>query len=369
MNPQEQFCPNEACCARGQVGAGNIGVHSEVERRYICHGCGQTFAETKGTALYGIKKRHEVFILVISLLVHGCPVQAIVAAFGLDGRTVREWWDKSGQHCRGVHEQVVGQSELDLGQVQADELKVKIQGGTVWMAMAMMVSSKLWLGGVTSRRRDRALIHALVNQIRGVALCRPLLLAVDGLSSYVDAFRKAFRSPVRLSKRGRPRLIAWQDLAIVQVVKRRTGSGLSIQRRIVQGCEQRIAQLLSRTQGTGGINTAYIERLNATFRQRLFCLARRSRALARRPQTLEHGMFLLGCVYNFCTYHRSLSCPLYLSPWRRRWLRRTPAIAAGLTDHLWSVEELLYFKVPLPPFEPPKKRGRPRKQPIWECAA
>ncbi len=97
MNPQEQFCPNEACCARGQVGAGNIGVHSEVERRYICHRCDQTFAETKGTAMYGIKKSHEMFIVVISLLVHGCPVQAIVAAFGLDGRTVRAWWDKSGQ--------------------------------------------------------------------------------------------------------------------------------------------------------------------------------------------------------------------------------------------------------------------------------
>jgi IS1 family transposase len=351
------------------VGQGNIGVHSQKEGRYICHTCGKTFSHTKGTALYGIKKSRELFVLVVTLLVFGCPVQAIVAAFKLDERTVRSWWEKSGQHCKGVHEHTIGESQLDLGQVQADEIKVKTQKGWIWIAMAEMVSTRLWLGGAVSPKRDKRLISTLLAQVRAWALCRPLLIAVDGLSSYVDVARKAFRTPLRAGQQGRPRLVEWENVAIVQVVKRRQQRTLSIRRRMVQGSEVMIATLIEKTQGGGVINTAYIERLNATFRQRLACLARRSRALARMPQTLENGMFLLGCVYNFCSFHQSLRLPLYIGERRRRWVHRTPALAAGLTDHQWTTEELLCFTVPPPPYIEPKKRGRPRKQPIWECAA
>ena len=361
MNPQDQFCPNPNCPARGQVGTGNVQVHSPKERRYRCTACGKTFSDSKGTAVYGLKKPVELFVLVTTLLAYGCPVQAIVAAFGLDERTVRAWLQRAGDHCQRVHEAVIGRSQLDLEQVQADEIKVKTQQGAVWMAMAVMVRTRLWLGGVVSPKRDLALIVALVVRIRAIALCRPLLLAVDGLSSYVHAFQTAFRSPLPSRQRGRPRLVAWPDIAIVQVVKHRA-AGLDIQRRIVQGCPTTVARLVQRSQGVGGINTAFIERLNATFRQRLACLTRRSRALARSLQTLQAAMFLVGSVYNFCTFHQSLRLPLLIgSRGQRHWVPRTPALAAHLTDHRWSVLELLTFKIPPPPWVPPKRRGRPPK--------
>jgi hypothetical protein len=103
-----------------------------------------------------------------------------------------------------------------------------------------------------------------------------------------------------------------------------------------------VTHLVELSQGRGGINTAYIERLNATFRQRLASLARRTRALIRQPETLHLGMYVIGCVYNFCTYHDSLRQPFYLARSGRRWLRRTPAIAAGLTDHCRTVETLIW---------------------------
>ena len=361
MHPQEQFCQNVDCPARGQPGKGNITIHSKKAQRYRCTVCKRTFTTNQGTALFGLKKNAELFVLVITLLAYGCPIPAIVAAFELDVRTVRAWLEKAGQHCQGVHGHFLGRQALDLGHVQADEIKVKTQSGWVWMALAMMVSTRLWLGGAVSPKRNQALIEALVAQIRGVTLCRPLLLAVDGLKSYVQAFQKAFRSPWHTGKLGRPKLVAWQDIVIVQVVKRKAESVFSIERRIVQGDQAQVTQLLHVTQGGRVINTAFIERLNATFRQRLGVLVRRTRYLARKPETLEAGMFLLGCVYNLCTFHKSLRLPLYLGERRRKWVPRTPALAVGWTDHRWSVLELLSFKVPPARWQPPVKQGRPSK--------
>jgi hypothetical protein len=262
-----------------------------------------------------------------------------------------------------VHGHLLGQQPLDLHQVQNDELKVKTQHGFVWMAMSIMVSTRLWLGGVVSPKRDSALIQALAERVRAVALCRPLLVAVDGLTSYVGAFQRAFRSPVpRLGQAGRCQLRPWDGLIIVQVVKQRLAGHLTIVRRIVQGTTEQVAHLIQVSQGMGWINTAYIERLNGTFRQRLACLARRSRNLVRQPELLEVGMYVVGCFYNWCTYHDSLRVALELPHGRRRWLRRTPAIAAGLTDHCWTVAELFGFKVPPPRWSPPKRPGRPSQQ-------
>ena len=359
MDPQTVFCPNPACPASGQVGRGNIGVHSLKERRFICRVCTGTFAATKGTVFYRLRTAKEVVVMVITLLAYGCPIQAIVAAFGMDERTVVGLQKRAGQHCQQVHEHLVEQPR-DLGQVQADEIRTKIQGGILWMAMAIQVPTRLWLGGVLSTRRDLQLIVALVRKIRRCALCRPLLFCVDGCQAYVKAIGRVFREPIRSGKRGRPRLRPWDSIYIAQVVKQYARKRVvGITRRLVQGTPIQIEALLRQTQGGGQINTAYIERLNATFRARITALTRRGRALARQTTSLHCAMHLMGTVYNFCTYHKSLRVPVYLPNQRRRWIQRTPAIAAGITDHRWTVIELLSFCVPPPTWRPPKRRGRP----------
>lgn len=363
MNPQELFCLNKDCVAKGQRGRGNIQIHSQKEKRCICTECGQTFSFSKGTIFYRLRTEPEIVVKVIILLSHGCPIPAIVAAYGLDERTIKRWQQLAGQHCQAVHEEVVEKKQLDLGQVQADEIKVKMLGFTVWMAMAIAVGPRLWLGGVISHRRDKALIEGVVAKIRKMALCRPLLLAVDGLASYPGAFMRAFRSPLpRRGAGGRPRLVSWPDIAIVQVVKQRKADGLAISRRIFQGGQDLVARLLLQTQQGGVINTAYIERLNATFRQRLAHLARRTRCPARESATLTAGMYIVGCFYNFCSPHKSLRVKIWITERTWRWAQRTPAIAAGITDHIWTPTELLWFRVPPEPWSPPKQRGRPSKE-------
>ncbi len=358
MDPQTVFCPNSDCPARGQVGKGNIGIHTRKEARYICHQCHKTFSATKGTPFYRLHHPDERMTLVVTLLAYGCPPQAIVAAFALDERTVSDWQRRAGQHCEAVHQELV-QQPRDLGQVQADELRVKQQGQIVWVAMALQVTTRLWLGAMLSPQRDLALIIALMQQVRACALCRPLLFCVDGFRAYVGAIQAVFREAVPRGGPGRPPWRPWDGILIAQVVKQYAhGHVIDVVRRIVQGAEPQVQSLLRGTQQGGVINTAYIERLNATFRARLAGLGRRSRSLLRQMPPLHHGVYLIGSIYNFCTYHQSLRLALAVGrAGRRHWVPRTPAMAAGITDHCWTVQELLNHHVPLPRWMPPPRRG------------
>lgn len=349
MDPGIVFCPNLECPARGQAGQGNIRIHSRQDTRFLCTACRKTFAATKGTALYRLRTSAKTVTLVVTLLAHGCPLPAIVVAFGFDERTVASWAARAGIQGQAVQVHLVEQPR-DLGQVQADEIRVKTQGGIVWMALAMMVRTRLWLAGEVSVHRDLPLICRLIERVRRCAAHRPLLCCTDGFVAYGRAIRETFRDPQRTGGQGRPRLRPWKHLLVAQVVKRYAQRRVvAVEHRIVAGTAARVATLLRRSQGEGVINTSYIERLNATFRERLAVLTRRSRALARRPLTLEHRMYLIGTVYNFCTPHASLG---------NSWGAMTPAMASGITDHCWTVRELLSFHVPPPRWTPPKQRGR-----------
>jgi len=196
------------------------------------------------------------------------------------------------------------------------------------------------------------LIRCLIERVWRCAAHRPLLFCTDGLVSYIRAIRETFRDPVHTGQGGRPRLRPWRHVLIAQVVKRyERRRVVETERRIIDGTPARVETLRRRSQGDGVINTADIERLNATFRERLAPLARRCRALARQTLTLYEGMVVVGTVSNLCTPHARLS----------QAQQTTPAMAAGITDHCWTMPELLSFHVPLSRWAPPKRRGRPAR--------
>ena len=328
MDPTTVFCPNRHCHARGQTGMGNIGIHSRKEQRFICHECQKTFSARKGTVFYRLRTSAETVVIVVTLLAHGCPMKAIVAAFGFDERTIAAWWARAGRQGQAVHESLVEQPR-DLGQVQADELRVKKQGGIVWMALAMMVKTRLLLGGEVSEQRDRALIRRLVERVKRCAARRPRWSVRMAWCPTSELFGKPSRSHTH-GTGGRPRLRPWRNVLIVQVVKRyERRRVVETDRRLVDGTPTRVETLRQRSQGNGVINMAYIERLNATFRERLAPLARRCRALARQTLTLHEGMFLVGTVYNFCTPHESLNSAQKTTPAMRL---GSPIIAGRCTN-------------------------------------
>lgn len=351
MDPRQQWCHNRGCRAYGRIGEDHVVIHSQKERRYRCKRCGRTFSQTKGTALYRTHKPRWLVVAVVTLLSYGCPVQAIVAAFGLDERTVARWQRESGAQCKRVHEHLVEAGRVALSQVQADEIRVKAVGAVYWLAQAMEVRSRLWLGGLISGHRDKALIRALMVRVRACGAVEKILLVTDGLASYKSQALRIFRQPLHTGKVGRPQLILPEGVMVARVKKRwKRRRVVEVLREVIVGAEAEVIcrVIASQRSMTALINTAYIERLNATFRERLAPLARRSRAGAHKHCTLEAGMWLTGTTYNLVWGHRSLGDG------------RTPAMAAGLTERRFSMEELLSF--PVPPTELPKWRGR---KPKW----
>ena len=125
-------------------------------------------------------------------------------------------------------------------------------------------------------------------------------------------------------------------------------------RRIVQGTLDRANEVLADTRGGNELNTAFIERFNGTTRERLASLTRRCRHAARTVVALEAGMWLVGCTYNLGFPHHELSRRRAKAKACKGEVLVSPAMASGLTGHIWSVYEVLTYQIA------PKRRGRPK---------
>lgn len=311
--------------------------------------------------LAGLRKPTELIVIVVTLVAYGCPIQAIVHAFGLDERTVASWRDRAGKHCQQVHQALVPQGQLDVPHVQGDEIRVKGRGMIAWRGMALLVATRLWLAGVVSVHRDRRLADRLVHQVR--ACCRPLraiLVGTDGWAAYPGSIQRAFREKVnRTAGRGRACVQVWSGLCIATVIKRTEKKRVvEVIRKMTRGTLSQANTLLQASLGGSVLNTAFIERFNGTMRARLAALTRKCRHAAQRLEALETGLYLIGCTYNLCFPHHELSNSKHAG------LPGTPAMAAGLTDHVWSIWEVLSYKGAPAPWVEPQRRGRPRIHPL-----
>jgi IS1 family transposase len=241
----------------------------------------------------GLRSPSELIVILVILLAYGCPVQAIVPAYGLDERTVADWQKRAGKHCQQVQQAIIEQTKVNTTQVQADEIRAKGRKLVIWMGMAIDATSRLWLAGVLSVNRDRHLADRLLQQVRQCCQrMQGLLICTDGWKVYPQSMVRAFRDKVkRTAGRGRCCLEVWPDLCIATIIKHtKKKRVVDVTRKLSWGVLEQAQHLLSLTPACQQFNTSLIERFNATMRERLASLTRQCRHAAQRLETLETGM-------------------------------------------------------------------------------
>src|SRR5260370_28322256 len=137
MDASHQYCPNETCSARGQIGRGTIRMHSYQPQRYRCQTCKKTFSARRGTMLEGLRMPTELVVIVVILLAYGCPLQAIVQAYGLDERTGADWQKRAGKHCHHVHHAIVEQGKINAHHIHGAAIRAKRRHMPAWMALSI----------------------------------------------------------------------------------------------------------------------------------------------------------------------------------------------------------------------------------------
>ena len=226
-----------------------------------------------------------------------------------------------------MHQAFVAQGKVQTHHVQADEIRAKGRKMVAWMGMALDATSRLWMAGAVSLHRDRELADRFLCQVR--ACCQRaqgLLICTDGWNVYPKSILRVFRDKVKKKAGpGRACLEVWPQLCIATVIKHtKKKRVVEITRKITWGAVEKAQQLRQMTPGCKAFNTSLIERFNGTMRERLAALTRKCRHAARRLETLETGMYLIGTTYNFCWPHHELSNRKHFG------YLCTPAMAAGL---------------------------------------
>lgn len=339
----------------GQAGQGNLIIRKEYGQdriRYLrCRVCQQEFSERKNTALWNSKVSEEKAIAVAEHLAEGCSINSTVRLTKTDVSTVKRLKERLGQHGRLFHEARVQQVKVDS--LQGDE-RYGFAGhkhSPVWEAELIDPLSKFVISHQQGRR-DQDLIRRLLEDGASRLKNRhDLVLFTDGLSSYEQLFAEIFGQPYQPQRHthlGRPPKTRYRiprSLAHLQVVKQHRGRRLvGIELRFSHGSRRRIAQALQKLAHKLP-NTSAIERRNGTARLMASSQARRTLAFAKRTDTnLALGWWALS-VYNWARPHRSLRQLLPRPQGRKCYQQRSPAMALGLTDHIFSVPELLLSQV------------------------
>jgi transposase-like protein/IS1 family transposase len=370
------FCPQSDCAYRGWLKLGNLRANGHPNggpwRQFYCTSCKGYFLETQGTLFHGKQAAVERIVRVLACLAEGLGIRATARVFEVDANTVLQWLVEAAEQLRAfsryflcdVHMKQLQLDELyavlrevKAGELSDDEAIQRLERSPYWVWTAIDPESKLLLVidvGTRTLEMAQRMVHQVVQVLaRG---CVPLCLT-DGYRDYTMAFLTHWGywvQPERKRERGpapKPRWMPLPELLYAQVVKSyRRRRIVGVKYRVVFGTWEQVQQMLSVCGRK--INTAFVERLNLDIRQRVAAVGRRVNTLCQDEDGLRQQLVVYHAYYNFCLPHASLRQPLLVpEPTHGRgsakvWRPCTPAMAAGLTDHVWSLREVLMFRVP-----------------------
>jgi IS1 family transposase len=370
------FCPNPDCTYRGWVGWGNLRANGHPNggpwRQLLCVVCRRYFLETLGTIFHGKRASVDLIVRVIACLAEGLGIRGTARVFEVDANTVLQWLVDAAEQLQAFSRHVL--HDIRVQQVQLDELFAllsAVKDGAVseaeaierlerspqWVWVALDPESKLVLA-IDVGERTLALAQRVVHQVAQILApdCAPLFLT-DGFKEYLTALLTHYGQwvqPPRRQSTGpmpKPRWMPRPQLLYAQVIKTvRRRRLVRVRHRVVCGTLEAVQQVLAACGWQ--INTAFIERVNLSIRQHVAAVGRRVITLCKGEDGLHQQLTLYHVYYNFCLPHASLRVPLPQplptngTGSAKTWQPRTPAMAAGLTDRVWTLREVLLFRVP-----------------------
>jgi IS1 family transposase len=375
VDTSKHFCPHTGCRYRGWLGLGNLRANGHPSgglwRQFHCTACKGYFPEHHGTIFHGKQIAVELIVRVLACLAEGLGIRATARVFEVDPNTVLRWLVEAAEQLKtfsqyflcAVHVEQVQLDELyavlrevKAGALTENDALERLERSRYWVWTAMDPESKLLLVidvGTRTMAMAQRVVHQLVQRL--APDCVPLFLT-DGFKDYAMALLAHFghwMQPERRQDKGpvpKPRWMPLPGLLYAQVVKSyRRRRIVGVKHRVVFGTQLAIEQVLAACGWT--INTAFIERLNLDIRQRVAAVGRRVNTLCRGEEGLLAQMVVFQTYHNFVVPHASLRQPLPIAEATnggsaKVWRPYTPAMAAGLTDHVWTLQEVLLFRVP-----------------------
>jgi len=334
--------------------------------------CRRYFLETLGTLFHGKRTSVELIVRVIACLAEGLGIRGTARVFEVDPNTVLQWLVEAAEHLQAfsrhfLHGMHVNQVQLDElfallsavkdGEVNEAEAITRLERTPQWVWVALDPESKVLLA-IDVGDRTLAMAQRFVHHVAQVLApdCAPLFLT-DGFREYLTALLTHYGDWVQPPRRQdtgplpKPRWMPRPQLLYAQVIKTvRRRRLVRVSHRVVFGSLEAVNAVLA--PHGWHINTAFVERLNLTIRQHVAAVGRRVSTLCKGEDGLRQQVAVFHCYYNFCLPHASVCQPLpqpestHGTGSTTQWRPCTPAMAAGLTDHVWTLREVLLFRVP-----------------------
>lgn len=374
MDWESLYCPNRHCRYYGNPFYEGLMVKngsSHGQKQALCRACGRSVSLRYGTAYLGLEADPAIFETAVRALAEGNSLRATARIVQIDKDTACDWLDRAAQHCRLV--MLYLWRNLCVTECQLDELwsfvhtkernlayaKIYCETyGDAWVWVAFAPVWRLVLAFVVGKRtQDNA--NLLLDRVVHVTDDHIPFFTSDQLSEYRTALLHAYGmwyQPQRQGNRGRypkPRRVPLPGLLYAQVVKKREkGRVVEISTKVIFGGSDAIAARLAASPVSNTINTSFVERDNLTQRQSNRRLTRRTNGFSKEITWFEKQLWLSLAYYHLVLPHHSLRQRLPApEPTRgtgspRRWRPVTPAMAAGITDHVWTTTELLSYRVP-----------------------
>jgi IS1 family transposase/transposase-like protein len=370
----DQPCPNPDCSHYRLINRGNMSAistdmtQSGKRRIFRCSQCERPFSEPRDTVFFALRTPEEKVMMALKMLLVKVALSAIGFVLGVTEATVLEWLRRAAQKAHEINAHLL--RDLPVTQVQLDEMwhfirrKHAQQAGPdgestewsedgrqwVWIRFAPELR-RILAAFVGPRTFDSAL--QLIQMTAAVVLGVPCFFS-DGFSCYLSALIEVYhtlKTFPRTGKPGRPKQPVQEphpELVYGQVIKKK-------QKGRLQELVYRVRCGAKRWEELGlSISTSLLERLNLPLRHALAPLVRKSGSFCKDRTQMRRRVVFFQAFYNFARPHMSLRVPLpdqephatgLIQP---KWHHRTPGMAAGLTDHVWTFRELLTAKFELP---------------------